>query len=295
MPVRVSRTCPLSGACLVCPAWCRAGRKGRQAVVAVCRRRCGCGVSACVWMVPIGLSAVVSRRVSCGCRPSGSVRFLGVSRSLSSGWMTVFPRRRQAVMEVVSVCGCRDWWRPAWTAGCHHVCAYIMAGRCHCLCGDIMALGHPVRGLALHYSCRNSMAQCPLCVQSYHGGTSIVRAIILWQEYPIFVHGYNGRTPVMRAVMVWPHVHCSCMDIMVPLSGGLVGTVFCRRAWKKKKNPPPGWGGQSWRGRGRPVAERSVRPSWPSVRLWRRGSAAFGSPPWGDAISIWKELSRRRG
>lgn len=58
-------------------AWCRAGRKGRQAVVAVCRRRCGCGVSACVWMVPIGLSAVVSRRVSCGCRPSGSVRFRG--------------------------------------------------------------------------------------------------------------------------------------------------------------------------------------------------------------------------
>ena len=209
--------------------------------------------------------------------------------------MTVFPRRRQAVLEVVSVCGCRGWWRPAWTAGCHHVCAYIMAGRCHCLCGDIMALGHPVRGLALHYSCRNSMAQCPLFVQLEYGWTSIVRAIILWQEYPIFVHEYNGRTPVMRAVMVWPHVHCSCMDIMVPLSGGLVGTVFCRRALEEKKNPPPGWGGQSWRGRGRPVAERSVRPSRPSVRLWRRGSAAFGSPPWGDAISIWKELSRRRG
>lgn len=86
------------------------------------------------------------------------------------------------------------------------------------------------------------MAQCPLCVQLEYGWTSIIRAIILWQEYPIFVYEYNGQTPVMRAVMVWPHVHCSCMDIMVPLSGGLVGTVFCRRALEEKKEPASGMG-----------------------------------------------------
>lgn len=163
--------------------------------------------------------------------------------------MTVFPRRRQAVLEVVSVCGCRDWWRPEWTAGCHHVCAYTMAGRCHCPCGNIMVPGHPARGLAPHYSYRNSMARCPLCVQSEHGGTSIVRAMISWPEYPIFVHEYDGRTPVMRAVMVWPHVHCSCMDIMVPLSGGLVGTVFCRRALSVRRLVLPAGFGRKKRAR----------------------------------------------
>lgn len=295
--------CPVHVRCLA-HAWCvrhgsrRAWReealRGGSPVVR-CRRSmvsCGsegkagrrCRVPSAVWLRSFSVCVDgANRTVGCGVSPRvvrvsavGKRAVPGVSRSLSSGWMMVFPRRRQVVPEVVSVCGCRDWWRPAWTAGCHHVCAYIMAGRCHCPCGNIMAPGHPARGLAPHYSCRNSMARCLLCVQSEHGWTSIVRAMILCPEYPIFAHEYNGRTPVMRAVMVWPHVHCSCMDIMVPGGLGASGGWSCLRALEGKKRARPGMGravlAWSWPACGGAVC--------PSVAAFRPALAAGLSGLW---------------